>query len=141
MNDAQVVFTPWLPWEDRDLHQHAHNQGLNLLAHYDRASVPAGSASPLDAAIVYIGETHAQALSERWKQFGRSASTGARGHAGGCSYHGRFTRIQEQLYVACFSPHGMKSERCRSFFICYTEARLVWAFACVHEPDQLCNKA
>ena len=140
MTEESIVFSPWVPWSDRAQINGARDQGVYLLAHFDDDKVPTGPASPLDNRLVYIGETHGQTLIERWSQFSRSAQTGVRGHAGGVSYRKKFGAVSLDLYVAVFSPQPSKSTRCRSFFILFVEAKLVWEFSRANDPDQLCNK-
>lgn len=137
--DESIEFTPWIAWVDRDFLKGANDKGVYLLAHFPEGP-PTGPASSLNANLVYIGETHGQTLLIRWRQFARSANTGERGHAGGITYHDTFGQIQENLYVACYSPPQMDNPRCRTFFIRYTEAYLVWRYVTEHEPDGLCNR-
>ena len=136
--DELAKFTPWIPWNERQLLDGANDNGVYLLAHFLHGA-PTGPASSLDPNIVYIGETHGQTLLVRWRQFARSAETGRTGHAGGRTYHGLFGQIQPELHVACYSPKHVAG-RCRSFFIRFIEAKLVWNFSRKHEPDQLCNR-
>ena len=142
VTEVEIVFTPWKPWSERKHIQGAEDQGVYLLAHFDAGTVPSGPASALDPCLIYIGETHGQKQTflKRWGQFDRSARNGMHGHAGGCTYHEKFGAVSANLHVAAFSPKPSESRRCRSFFIRFVEAKLVWNFARTHDPDQLCNK-
>jgi len=135
-----IDFTVWTPWDERRHLAWANDQGVYLLAHFPAETVPVGPANPLDPHLVYIGETHSQTFIQRWRQFALAADNGNGNHAGGRTYHNRFGEIQDTLHVACFSPPKMESIRCRSFFIRYVEAKLVWDFAQKHAPDYLCNR-
>ncbi len=141
MSEPKVVFTPWKPWGQRGEIICAGDPGVYLLAHFPRGRVPDGAASPLDEHIVYTGETHRRPLKKRWSVFNRSAQTGKKGHAGGRTYHTRYRRIRDDLYVAAYSPGQSDwSPRCRSFFIRHVESMLIWNFAATYMPDRLCNR-
>jgi len=141
MSEPKVIFTPWKQWDERKDIKNAERTGVYLLAHFSRRPNRDVPASPLDEHIVYIGETHRQTLQKRWSDFNRSAQTGKKGHAGGRTYHDRFSRIRDDLYVAAYTPEQPDwTPRCRSFFISRVESRLIWNSATACKPDKLCNK-
>lgn len=140
MRDPVTKFGCWTPWGHRTEISGIEASGVYLLAHFPGAAPP-GAASPVDRHIVYIGETHRQSLAKRWADFQRSASRGARGHAGGRTYHKLYGRVRRDLYVAAFSRLPAPwSDRQRRFFIRYLEAKLISAFCRTYSDDGLCNK-
>ena len=140
MPTPPIRFSPWVPWTERAFIPGSSDHGVYLLAHFGRRTVPKGPASPLDKHIVYIGETHKQALLKRWRNFATSAKRGAKGHAGGRTYYRRYEKLRGDLFVAAYVPPHVYTPRQRTFLILLVEAKLVWEFSHAHRRDSLCNK-
>lgn len=131
-----ISFTPWLPWDERNLVKNAHLPGIYLLAHWDYRAPSA--VDPLARAIVYIGETTDSSLMGRWQQFHRAAFEGKPGHSGGIAYNSSFGDGGETLYVAAFAPQSLSREM-RVLFIRYVERKLIWEWALRWDGPPLCN--
>lgn len=141
-NDYQ--FSAWVPWDTRGTLVDVDQPGVYLIARFPGCQPPAGAASPLDARIVYIGETCSQTLRTRMKQFDRSALQNAYGHSGGRTYYGEFTSKPDFadepdcLHVAALA---IARERAHAAaFIRYVERRLIWEWLVQNERRLICNR-
>jgi hypothetical protein len=144
MKEPPITFTPWTPWEDRNLLKNAHLPGVYLLALVEAGdTAPRTPVDPLSTDIVYIGEAADQTLRGRWQQFHRAAFEGKPGHTAGLRYHEIFagegdTGHERPLYVSAFVPEGL-SRQLRSLFIHYVAGKLVWDWARKWGNAPLCN--
>ena len=136
VHEPPVNFSPWMPWEHRNLVPNSHLPGVYLLAQFE-AAVPA-LVDTLANEIVYIGETTDQSLQGRWQQFNRSAFSGKPGHAGGMLYHEFVGDEGQTLYVAAFVPQGLSREL-RTVYIRHVAARLIWEWARQWDSAPICN--
>jgi hypothetical protein len=127
-------------WDSRTALPNLDSPGVYLLAHFQQP--PSGPASPLDPAIVYIGETHGKNLKHRWSQFHRAAfCCKDDGHSGGISYRQRFGARIDDLYVSAF-PVERDSLGIipASYYTLYVERTLLWDYVRRHGHERLCNK-
>ncbi len=139
IKEPPVVFSPWVPWAERNSIDNAHLPGLYLLAHWDEP--PPRIADPLAREVINIGGTTEGSLMGRWYQFHRSAFQGKPGHKDGMRYHQIFgddPQAERRLYVAAFVPEGLPREL-RALFIRYTTARLLWESARRWGAPPVCN--
>jgi len=136
LKDPPIHFSPWTPWEERNLLKNAHLPGVYLLLH--REGGPPSRVVPLDRDIIYIGETTDGSLVGRWQQFNRAAFQGRHGHSGGLRYRETFGDEGEWLYVAAFVPEGLAREM-RSLYIRYVEHKLLWEWGRAAGSAPICN--
>jgi hypothetical protein len=80
--------------------------------------------------IIYVGKTWGgDGLRGRVAAFHRSAITGAKGHAGGVTYHSKFGSSVTDLFVAAHVPVTIRREpEILRAYLLYVERRLVWEF-------------
>jgi hypothetical protein len=89
-------FSRWYPWSERARFiANRWQAGVYALARFPNGS-PTGAADPLDAAIVYIGETCTRTLDTRWKEFDGSAFAQRNGHSGGWEYWRRYVASEAE---------------------------------------------
>lgn len=137
---ADLKFTDWMRWPTHWKHPDIRNPGVYLLARFD-SSVPA-AVDPLDANVLYMGETCRQTMETRLYQFGRSAFHRKEGHSGGWTFCDKFNGGKpsdppEWLFVtllpiAC--PEPKRSARIR-----LVERQLLWDFVCKWNRLPECN--
>ena len=135
MKQPRVVFSKWVNWSKRDNLERINSPGMYLLAKF--TNPPTGRADPKDKDIIYIGET-CGSLAGRWRQFGRSAKGGVKGHTGGQSYFEKFKGELTQLYVAAFPVNEFEGDN-REKFIRYVERKLIWEFVKEHGKAPVLN--
>jgi len=91
--------------------------------------------------IVYIGRTWgAGGLRDRLRTFNRSATTGAKGHAGGVTYHNTIGADVSDLRVRVHQPIAINPDvAIIRPYIEYAERRLIWEFVERVGRLPLCN--
>jgi len=138
-----LVFQAWTPWADRHSVHDCERPGVYLLGRFDEEPpAPPVTVDPLDARVIYIGETCGQ-LRKRWRQFHRAAFEQKHGHSGGMTFAEQFcdNRIGAAcpwLYVAALpvcmdEPHA-------SAYIRFVERSLIWEHVQRHGRLPVCNR-
>lgn len=127
-----LKFSRWTTWCERDQIVGRDCPGVYVLAKF--AKKPPTNVNPRTDAVLYIGETCRQTLTQRWGQFDRSALEGKPGHSGGLTFHetllgGDKRQRVSWLYVAALPITSDVAEPLRSALIRYEERRLIWEFA------------
>ena len=131
----KVKFSNWVPWEQRTQLSCANIPGIYLLL--KDTKVPEGAASSRDKKIIYIGET-GKKLKERWAQFEKSATKGAKGHSGGKTYYKEFGGDMINLHVAAM---GLELKHPSAGPIrLYLERKLIMEYVFQNERLPICNK-
>jgi len=138
MMTPRILFTHWVKWKDREQLNKIKLPGVYLLARFDN-NAPLGPASPLKEQVIYIGETCANSLLGRWRQFNRSAFHGRKGHSGGVTYRQVFGDKGNNLYVAAL-PIDKLDKKIQSFFIRYIERKLLWNYIVEWNVPPRCNR-
>jgi hypothetical protein len=138
MELPSVEFSNWFRWNERRKIENSDKHGVYLLGKF-AATVPLGRADPLDAAVIYFGETCSQSLRERWNQFDRSAFQGKSGHSGGKSYAKVYGDNGSDLYVAAL-PVTIENEDLRRAFIRFVERKVILDFAVKWKKLPECNR-
>jgi hypothetical protein len=134
MND-DVELKGWYRWDDAQDLSESRSPGVYLLAHFNK--VPT-SINPINANIIYIGETCGQTLRQRWKQFSTSAFQNKFAHSGGATYFHEFPRgKRHQLFVAFATPKDQ--EPALSYHIRYLERKWLHDFVQKHGAPPRCN--
>ena len=131
----KITFSGWTGWGSRREIPDASAPGVYLLGRF--AIVPR-RVDPLNANIVYIGETVGQSLIERWRQFDRSAFQEKDGHSGGWTYGDLISKKPHNLFVAAMPV--VLDEPERSAFIRFAERSLIWDFVQRHGAFPKCNR-
>ena len=137
-----AAFSAWMPlrgpWEARVRHgvdaepsdRVDEYPGVYLVAVFN-GPVPGGPASPLDAALVYIGRTRTGTLRSRWESFRRSAEGRDRSHSGGNTFHDTLIRdefdrqLLARTYIAGLPVWFRPAQPFTSFRTAVLEALLV----------------
>jgi hypothetical protein len=91
---------------------------------------------------IYIGKTWGgDGLRGRIRQFNRSATTGADGHAGGVTFNEAFGATTDDLYVSVHAPVAINESPDVLYpYISYVERRLIWEYVEKHGKAPVCNK-
>jgi hypothetical protein len=138
MNTPNIVFSKWTRWAARtDLDKIIESPGVYVLAHF--ATPPPGNANPQTREIIYIGETCARTLKERWNGFHRAAFGKGKNHSGGKKYQEKCGGNGNDLFVAAF-PVVELNEELRPLFIRYVERKLIWKYSREHLAPPECNR-
>ena len=131
----ELKFRPWTLWLHRGDIDGSELPGIYLLARF-KCVVPK-RVDPLDAEVVYVGETSGQDLNARWYQFNRSAFEGKFGHSGGKSYREKVAKTPTSLYLAALPVDF--GEPLSSTFIRYIERLVLLEYVCKHGMRPICN--
>lgn len=123
----RLHLSDWLEWDRRG--DTPELPGIYIIA---KASV---------GDIVYIGRTWgAGGLRDRLRTFNRSATTGAKGHAGGVTYHNTIGADVSDLRVRVHQPIAINPDvAIIRPYIEYAERRLIWEFVERVGRLPLCN--
>ncbi len=136
---VRAGFSPWMRWDDRKDYEHVNSPGVYIMAHLKR--VPSGPANPLSSRVIYIGET-GRSFRVRWSQFENSA-LGRRGHGGGDTYHVKFRKPREDIYVAALpiSDLGRRDPKTRlKLTMKLLEDKILFEYYVKHWRLPACNK-
>ncbi len=131
----RLSFTAWAPWAQRGGLAGVDRPGVYLLARF--RSEPPPKADPLDASVLYIGETVRQRLGKRWYDFARSAFKKKDGHSGGWAYRKRVATTPRALYVAALPVE--LAEPHLGAYVRMVERSLLWAYVDRHGRLPWCN--
>lgn len=137
MTLPDVIFSNWLPWNDRRAIPGHDFQGVYLLGRFEN-KVPT-MVSHTDENVIYIGESTRQCLRTRIKDFNRSAFLQKNGHSGGWTYYAQYADKGETLYVSGF-PVKIEKDVLRTQFIYYLERKLILDFVLKWDRLPACNK-
>lgn len=135
MSLPKIEFSDWHPWKQRSHITSSGKPGVYMLAKF--IAVPLGNADPLDANIIYFGET-CRSLRGRWDQFDRAAFQSKRGHSGGRNYQRFYGDVGQHLYIAAM-PVTIPDKILRSSFIRFVERKLILDFAIKYGRRPRCN--
>jgi hypothetical protein len=131
-----LKFQPWTRWSGRSSVANIEWPGVYLLARF--RSLPPPEVDPLDANIVYVGETVSQTLSSRWWQFNRSAFEWKNGHSGGHTFNRVCGGRGRNLYVAALPVQA--AAPLSSAYIRFVERLLIWEFCRTNGDMPRCNR-
>ena len=135
---TKLPFISWLPWSEREQSPAGGFPGVYLIAHFD--SVPRGPVDPITREIVYIGQTAADCLKQRWRRFQISATTGRRAHSGGRNYHAHFAEgALANAYVSALSVEDLHGSQLKAYLL-FIERALIWSYAIKWNELPSCNK-
>lgn len=134
-------FQPWVHWDKRCSVADCHRPGIYLLRHFDHS--PPSEVDPLEAPLIYVGETCDQSLEKRWYDFNRSAYLCKNGHSGGWTFNNLFcadqpSAVHPWLYVAALPIH-LEGQHL-SAYIRFVERWIIWAHVERHGTYPRCNK-
>jgi hypothetical protein len=134
-------FEPWVHWDQRCNVKDCHRPGVYLLRQFD--GTPPTKVDPLEAPLIYVGETR-RTLVERWTEFhDRVYRDGARKHSGGTTFAGLFCGNKEVpvhpwLYVACHPVDKVQPHV--SAYIPFLERWIIWEHVQKFGKLPQCNK-
>lgn len=99
---AELQFSSWVLWNQRDRIDHANKPGVYILAIYGETEEVPHSVE-LDESVIYVGKTNVgktTSLRKRLDCFDRAAFGNGCPHAGGYTYRECFGTSQQGLYVS-----------------------------------------
>ena len=99
---ADLRFSDWLLWKDRNLASNLDKVGIYILAKFEKDRKLL-RIDPLDEHIVYVGRTNigmTTTLKRRLSYFHREAFGGGATHSGATTYRNHFGAVQDDLYVS-----------------------------------------
>jgi hypothetical protein len=137
----QESFSMWCRWENREENRDGlpglDCPGIYLLAHF--AEKPPAELDATVDQVIYVGETCAQSLKKRLRNFNRSATTGKFSHSAGRSYFKLFAGIQPTLFVAILPISGSEPAL-RSARIRHLERKFIYEHTLACGPLPVCNR-
>ena len=137
MSLPTVSFSEWVRWQERTGVDGIQAPGVYVLARF--VTPTPGEADPLAREVVYIGETSARTLRERWNEFSRSAFEGKFEHSGGRTYLAEYGDDGSSLFVAAFPVANMGKEL-RPLYIRHVERKLILDYAVRWGNAPRCNR-